>query len=211
MTTKVTNEFYMEEGVIRGGKFYPKGKTAGEPLPGVAAEDAKRRVSLSGSVEKSASGAAVHDPQQQHFANFIDCVRSRKREDLHAEIREGYLSSRLCHLANLSYRLGSEVPFRQRPEAFGDDKAAGEAFEGMKEHLSQSARLKLEGATYRLGRKLKFDAAADRFVGDEEANGLLTRPYRAAVRGAGAGVAAAVERSFTGHSCAGPSCRRSRG
>ncbi len=178
-TTKVTNEFYMEEGVIRNGKFYPKGKTAGEPLPGVAAEDAKRRVSLSGSVEKSASGGAVHDPQQQHFVNFIGCVRSRKREDLNAEIGEGYLSSRLCHLANVSYRLGREVPFRQRPEAFGDEKAAGRAFEGMKEHLSQSARLAFESATYRLGRKLEFDAAAGRFVGDEEANGLLSRPYRA--------------------------------
>jgi len=49
----------------------------------------------------------------------------------------------------------------------------------MKEHLQQAAGIKLEGAVYRLGRKLAFDAEADRFVDDAEANELLTRDYRA--------------------------------
>ena len=42
----------------------------------------------------------------KHCANFIDAVRSRKREDLNAEIEEGALSCNLMHLANISYRLG---------------------------------------------------------------------------------------------------------
>ena len=42
----------------------------------------------------------------EHWANFIDAVRSRKREDLNAEIEEGALSCNLMHLANISYRLG---------------------------------------------------------------------------------------------------------
>ena len=40
---------------------------------------------------------------ENHFENFIQAVRSRKREDLHAEIEEGFLSASLCHLANASY------------------------------------------------------------------------------------------------------------
>jgi len=32
---------------------------------------------------------------------------------------------------------------------------------------------------YRLGRRLTFDAANESFVGDSEANNLLTRRYRA--------------------------------
>jgi hypothetical protein len=41
-----------------------------------------------------------------HWANFIDAVRSRKSSDLHAPIEEGAISTTLVHLANISYRLG---------------------------------------------------------------------------------------------------------
>lgn len=158
-TTKVTDEFYLEGGTIKDGKFFAKGKNEGEPL-----ENAP---------------AGFPNSQQQHFQNFIDCVRSRKREDLHAEILEGHLSASLCHLGNISYRLGTDVPFNQETKAFGDDKAAYEAFESMKHHLADAAKLKLEESTYRLGRKLTYDAKAEQFVGDDEANKLLTRAYRA--------------------------------
>jgi hypothetical protein len=46
-----------------------------------------------------------------HFANFIDVVRSRKQEDLHAPIEEGAISTTLVHLANISYRLGRSIHF----------------------------------------------------------------------------------------------------
>jgi hypothetical protein len=41
-----------------------------------------------------------------HYANFVDAIRSRKRETLNAEIEEGAISCNLVHLANISYRLG---------------------------------------------------------------------------------------------------------
>jgi hypothetical protein len=37
--------------------------------------------------------------------------RSRKREDLNADIEEGHLSSALMHLANISYRVGRSIEF----------------------------------------------------------------------------------------------------
>ncbi|MDE3181151.1 MAG: Gfo/Idh/MocA family oxidoreductase [Acidobacteriota bacterium] len=46
-----------------------------------------------------------------HFQNFIDCVVSRKKEDLHAPIEEGVASCALIHLANASYRLGRTLNF----------------------------------------------------------------------------------------------------
>jgi predicted dehydrogenase len=46
-----------------------------------------------------------------HFLNFIDAVKSRKREDLHAEIEEGAASTVLVHLANISYRVGRTLHF----------------------------------------------------------------------------------------------------
>ena len=43
---------------------------------------------------------------ENHFANFLQVVRSRKSADLRAEIEEGHQSTALCHLGNISYRLG---------------------------------------------------------------------------------------------------------
>ena len=44
-------------------------------------------------------------------------------------------------------------------------------------HLSTVLPL-ISNVAYRLGRDLRFDGPTERFVGDEEANALLTRPYR---------------------------------
>src|SRR5262249_42456197 len=104
---------------------------------------------------------------------------SRKAENLHADILEGHYSSALCHLANISYRLGEAVPFNPRTGAFGDNREAYETLARMEEHLARGNGLKLDGLTYRLGRKLDFDARAERFVGAPEADEQLTRVYRA--------------------------------
>jgi hypothetical protein len=45
-------------------------------------------------------------------------------------------------------------------------------------HLASSLA-HLGNISYRLGRQLQFDPATERFVGDEEANKMLTRNYRA--------------------------------
>ena len=75
------------------------------------------------------------DGGQSHFENFTDCMRSRKTAELRASVEDGHLSTSLCHLGNIAYRVG---------------------------------------------RSLKFDSATERFVGDDDANKLLTRTYRAA-------------------------------
>ena len=59
-----------------------------------------------------------------NWANFIECVRSRKKEDLHAPIEEGHISSALVHLANASYRLGRTLNFDpENEQVIGDDEA----------------------------------------------------------------------------------------
>src|SRR5688500_5140971 len=44
---------------------------------------------------------------RSHFANFIKAVKSRKVEDLNADVEVGHVSSALCHLGNISYQVGS--------------------------------------------------------------------------------------------------------
>jgi predicted dehydrogenase len=112
-----------------------------------------------------------------HYRNFIDAMRSRKTEDLRGPILEGHLSSALCHLGNISYRLGSDQPFNSRSKAFGDDQEAFATFKHFEEHLAANG-VPVEGATYRLGKRLTVNSEKENFGGDKEANLLLTREYR---------------------------------
>ena len=63
-----------------------------------------------------------------HWANFIDGVRSRKQSDLNAEIEEGAASTVLVHLANISYRLGRTVNFDAKTWSCPGDKEATAMF-----------------------------------------------------------------------------------
>jgi hypothetical protein len=59
-----------------------------------------------------------------HYANFIDCVRSRRAQDIHSPIEEAHISTTLVHLANASYRLGRTLRFDPAQEqVIGDDEA----------------------------------------------------------------------------------------
>ena len=156
-TRKVDNEFYLEAGAIKGGKFYPKGKDKGEDL-------------VDADFTCYPGGA---------FGNFINCVRSRKREELNAEVLKGHYSAALCHLGNLSYRLGSPAHFKDHCDALSADRDAVEAFDEMKEHLRTHTDMNLNESIYKLGRTLRYDGKNERFIGDSEANALIKRNYRA--------------------------------
>jgi predicted dehydrogenase len=112
-----------------------------------------------------------------HYGNFFKAVRSGKSSDLNADILEGHLSSALCHLGNVSYRLGKLVPFDKKSKTFGSDKEANETFARMEEHLKAN-KVPLDETKYHLGRKLAIDPKAETFVKDEEADKMLTREYR---------------------------------
>jgi len=61
-----------------------------------------------------------------HYRNFIDCVKSRKQDELNADILEGHYSAMLCHLGNIAYRTGKRLEFDAKTETFTNDKAANE-------------------------------------------------------------------------------------
>ena len=58
------------------------------------------------------------------FANFIEGVRSRRWQDLKADILEGHMSASLCHLGNISYKTGRKLVFNPNAEKFVNDKDA---------------------------------------------------------------------------------------
>jgi predicted dehydrogenase len=57
-----------------------------------------------------------------HLRDFIDCVKSRRPPI--AGIETGHVSTTLCHLGNIAYRLGREVHFDPQAVSFATDAAA---------------------------------------------------------------------------------------
>jgi len=117
-----------------------------------------------------------------HQANFVKAVRSRNPGDLNADILEGYRSTALCHLANISHRAGGIASSRQIREALQGRDAMAEAFDRFEAHLAAN-RVDLSGACATLGPWLHYDPERGRIEGVEStaaliANALLTRDYR---------------------------------
>ena len=64
--------------------------------------------------------------KENHFANFIHAVRSRKASDLNGPILDGHISSALCHTGNIAYRLGKKM--RARSHSREDQRQQGSAW-----------------------------------------------------------------------------------
>jgi predicted dehydrogenase len=155
---KVSNEYYTDQGMITNGKFHPRGGGTPEPL-------AKFDVALT-------PGGP--------WGSFLHAVRSRNAAELNADAEHGHYSSALCHLANISYRLGEIVPFNSKTKTLGDNREVVETFRNLQENV-QGVGVNLNDTNYQLGRVLGFDPKVEKFVGEgaEQANGFLTREYRA--------------------------------
>jgi predicted dehydrogenase len=59
-----------------------------------------------------------------HFSNWVKAIRSRKHEDLNADVEQGHLSTSVCHLAKISCKLGRSVHFDPATERFVNDPEA---------------------------------------------------------------------------------------
>jgi predicted dehydrogenase len=67
-------------------------------------------------------GASSPASKFQHEANFLECMRTRRKP--HADIETGRLSTTLTHLGNISHHLKRDVVFDPKAENFGGDKQA---------------------------------------------------------------------------------------
>ena len=97
--TEAATAFYGTEGTLLvDGKGWKVIRSKGEPGPG-----------------EPASGGS-------HLKNFMDCVKSRKQPN--ADVETGRRSTTLCHLGNISCRLGRDLNFDPKTETFGADAEA---------------------------------------------------------------------------------------
>ena len=133
------------------------------------------------------TGATAHDHDGKkieefkgavdHFENFINAVRSRKTEDLHADIWEGHISSALCHTGNISYRLGKHLAPDAIKEKMKGQRGAEDSFGRLEEHLKAN-EIDIAKDKLILGEFLAMDPKVEKFIGNTDADKLLTREYR---------------------------------
>ncbi len=118
-----------------------------------------------------------------HVPNFIRTVRSRNNSELKADILEGHVSSALCHLGNISYRLGTQFSLAEIQEKVKDRADVSEALSRFADHLTANG-VDMAQAKPVLGATLGLVPAEERFASSKEydlesfGNGLLTRSYR---------------------------------
>ncbi|MSU25560.1 MAG: twin-arginine translocation signal domain-containing protein [Opitutus sp.] len=102
---EVGNLFYGSEGWLEIGANNWKAFRRREKQPFAQSKDTERE-------------------RANHWANFLDAVRAGKNDALHADIHDGHMSTSLCHLANISYRVGRSLKFDGAQEKFVNDPAA---------------------------------------------------------------------------------------
>ncbi|WP_437192211.1 Gfo/Idh/MocA family protein [Planctomicrobium sp. SH527] len=115
--------------------------------------------------------------RQVHRENFVKALRSRKTSDLNCSVPQGHLSSSLCHMGNISHRLGEQVVLGEAIEKIQSNPIFGDAGNRLAEHLKLND-LSTDSLKIGLGAALTFDPEKQVFPESKAANELLTRNYR---------------------------------
>ncbi|MFO1052800.1 MAG: Gfo/Idh/MocA family oxidoreductase [Planctomycetota bacterium] len=115
-----------------------------------------------------------------HFANFVEAVAARDASKLNGPIVEGHLSSALCHLGNISLRMGAPSEPKAIAEAVAADVAGAEAQARLREHLAAN-EVDLGITPLAMGARLSLDPVTARFVGPlaERAEQFASGTHRA--------------------------------
>jgi len=113
---KIGNIFYGTGGYLElnGSTWKAYRENEKEPF---AKSMEKEETALSSQLMAAPGGA-------EHYANFLDAIRSESNETLHCDIEEGFKSSVLPLIANVSYLTGKQLHFNGKTEKFIKDKEA---------------------------------------------------------------------------------------
>jgi len=114
---------------------------------------------------------------EDHFGNFIQAVRSRKRRDLNADVAVGHLSTAITHTGNISYRLGTKATKAEMLEQVKGIKVWEEMFARLCEHL-KAHKIDVEARAVTLGPWLEIDPKTETFKNNAAANRLARGYYR---------------------------------
>jgi predicted dehydrogenase len=111
------------------------------------------------------------------WVNFVDVVRSRRKEDLAADVLQAHLSVSPIHMGNISYRTGKKVSAGEIRERIMGHPELSRVYDKFRAHLDANG-VDMQNIT--LGPMLTMDRVTERFTGEfgGEANRLVSREYR---------------------------------
>jgi predicted dehydrogenase len=114
-----------------------------------------------------------------HVANFFKAIQADDASLLKCDIEIGHQSTMMCHLANISYRLGKASSVDAAREAMAAHEDTLHTIEGMVPQL-ELAKTDFSKTPFMLGPELTFDNQAEQFTGPgaTEANALVRTEYR---------------------------------
>ncbi len=133
---------------------------------------------LDGKAFKQFSGGGDH----HHYNNFQAAVRKRDHKILNADVEEGHLSSALCHIANISLRLGKTIDGKDVASELKSIQGPAKFSEGWQRTEQHLATNKVENYKIQVGPRLAMDPVSETFPGNDKANAMLTREYRSGYR-----------------------------
>ena len=170
------------QSVSSTGVAIQSGRAGPSPNTGVVVQCEHGYVNLGSRVAYDNDGKEVKQFSGSSLgpqANFIKAVRSRKISDARIDILEGHLSTALCHMGNISHRIGQVSSNEQIREVIQGDKDSLEAYERFKVHLAANG-VDLKKTPPVLGPWLEMDSKKEKFVGKfkTQANMFLKRNYR---------------------------------
>ena len=115
-----------------------------------------------------------------HFPSFIRAVNSRKESDLASPLEQGFKSTVVPLLCNISHQMGKAQSSKRAARGASQDANFNEVYKRIQEHLG-IWNIDTDEDRWTIGSKLRFDAASERFTSGprvKQANGKLRRGYR---------------------------------
>jgi predicted dehydrogenase len=119
------------------------------------------------------------DPFQLHQANFLAAVAAGDSAKLNAPVREGHVSSSLCHLGGVSHQLGEQVRTAEIADRIKGNDLLSMSFDRMAAHLRANG-VAIDGrqGVVTLGPWLEVDPRTEKFINNDAANELRGRTQR---------------------------------
>lgn len=155
-----TTWYHTEDGYLTDGKFYPKNGSG--PIP----------LDFQDFTPPNPGG---------WFGNFLNCVHENTPEKLNAPMKVAHYSTALCHIANISQRLGKPASWEECTAGMGANSILQErmekVFKSIQEYLPDLDLRK--NFQFTLGEVMNIDNQSEQFPGNDAANAMLSKVGRA--------------------------------